>query len=129
MLYDTGREAFLGTGNWIGDDFKIVLVVTTPGIGYQFNASHTELNDIPTEAIIGHSASLEYKTIYKGVAGAGPVTFNYPMALMQIGAFIVYRVSDAKLIYYGDNTVASGLPMVSGTATITASFPNGIFKL
>lgn len=129
MLYDTGREAFLGSGNWLSDDFKLVLVRTTLGNGYQFSAAHTELNDIASADIIGYSQSLEFKTIYAGVAGAGPSAFLMPTALMAIGAFIVYRVSDAKLIYYGDNTVASGLPMVSGTAVVYASFPNGIFKL
>lgn len=126
MLYEAGGKAFLDGLSWTSGDFRALLVDSTYTPDFVNNSFQS---DVPPSAIIATSELLTFKTSLRGIAGAGPLKFLTPEPSRTIQGVVFYHDTSGTLIYFGDATVASGLPMLTNTAVITATFPNGIFKL
>jgi len=125
VIYNRARELFLSGGcSWSTDEFKAVLLKS----GVSSNVEHRTLADLPADSILATSSLLASKGSARGYATSGPVEFLQPTPGI-VGAIVIYRVEDDSLIYFADNTVASGLPLTIGAASIIVNFPRGVFRL
>lgn len=129
-LYDSGREAFLGTANWLTDDFRVVLLTSA----YVANLStHDNLDDISAGARVATSGALSSKTATAGVADAADVLFP-ALTGSTVTQFIIYKhtgtESTSTLIAYFN--IAGGLAFTPDGSDKTIAWSNGpnkIFKL
>ncbi len=132
-LYDKGRQGFLeGAIDWDTDDIRVIGI---DAAAYTVNlATHDNLDDIPSGARIGTTASLTGKTVTDGVADANDTSFVAGSATSVEGLAIYKHTgteSTSRLIAYIDT--ATGLPFTPANGgTVNIVWDNGanrIFKL
>ncbi len=137
VLYDKGREKFLGTVtqiNWTSDTIKAVLVSSS----YVPNTSTHEFAGLTIQA---HTSSLTPQTIgnkttTNGIADGDDVTFTAVGANLVWNYVAIFKDSglpnSSPLIALIDSGSALGLPLTSSGGDLTiqwANTTNRIFKL
>lgn len=136
-LYDNARRLFaLGEINWDTDVLHCFLV----NANYTFNAAHTMLESIPTNArdygtteAAGVLMPAATNTVESnGAVNAAAVRFvTCEVGDPAVTAIVIARINtdptDSELIYYAD--VATGLPITPNGGDIIVTWSTGTNKI
>ena len=108
-LYPTGKEALLGSLNWLTDDFRVVLLSSA----YAYNSAHQYHSSLT--GILATSANLSGKTAASGVADASDITISAVTG--TVASLVLVRWSGtsgtSELIAYMDTGNGFGVTLAA----------------